>query len=629
MAESTKEQEWAVPLATAPWGLTSPDATERLQQYGPNQVAAERPHRAAALLRKFWGVIPWMLELAVVIDLVLGRWVEAGVIVALLVFNAAIGFLHEGRAQRALALLRQRLTVNARVLRDGRWQLIPAAGLVPEDMVRLRAGDIIPADVRLTDGGILVDQSVLTGESLPVERGSGEAVYSGSLVRRGEATGAVTATGARTYFGKTAELVVRAKAPPRTERVILKIAEYLGILVLVLAVVALVAMIVRGTPLSEMLPFGLLLLMSSVPVALPTMFTMTAALGARALTDDGVLVTRLSAIEDAASMNVLCLDKTGTITENRLTLERVEAFADSTTDEVLRLSAMASDEAAQDPIDLAILAAVRERGLSAGGQRLAYVPFDPATKRSEASIRQNEQLLRVVKVAPATIAELANAPWDSIAGNVARLSAGGARMLAVAAGAGAGLRLAGLIALADPPRPDSAAFIADLRKRGVRVLLVTGDGEATARAVAAKVGITGEVAPAGTIREDMDAQAAARYAIFAGVFPQDKFFLVQALQKAGHVVGMTGRRGERCACAAPGGRRHRRGAGDRRRQGGREPHSHQAGAGRDRPRDRRQPDDLSADAQLHARHDRAQVGEPFVHRPRRSSWRAPSSSTLY
>ena len=523
MAESTKEQEWAVPLATAPWGLTSPDATERLQQYGPNQVAAERPHRAAALLRKFWGVIPWMLELAVVIDLVLGRWVEAGVIVALLVFNAAIGFLHEGRA-----------------LRDGRWQLIPAAGLVPEDMVRLRAGDIIPADVRLTDGGILVDQSVLTGESLPVERGSGEAVYSGSLVRRGEATGVVTATGARTYFGKTAELVVRAKAPPRTERVILKIAEYLGILVLVLAVVALVAMIVRGTPLSEMLPFGLLLLMSSVPVALPTMFTMTAALGARALTDDGVLVTRLSAIEDAASMNVLCLDKTGTITENRLTLERVEAFADSTTDEVLRLSAMASDEAAQDPIDLAILAAVRERGLSAGGQRLAYVPFDPATKRSEASIRQNEQLLRVVKGAPATIAELANAPWDSIAGNVARLSAGGARMLAVAAGAGAGLRLAGLIALADPPRPDSAAFIADLRKRGVRVLLVTGDGEATARAVAAKVGITGEVAPAGTIREDMDAQAAARYAIFARVFPQDKFFLVQALQKAGHVVGMTG-----------------------------------------------------------------------------------------
>jgi H+-transporting ATPase len=522
-------------------GLTSPQAAALLRQYGPNAVAEARPHRIALLLRKFWGVIPWMLELAVIIDLILHRWVEAGVIAALLVFNATVSFLHEGRAQRALALLRQRLTVNARVRRDGRWQTLAADGIVPGDLVHLRAGDIVPADVRLADGILSVDQSVLTGESLPVESRAGSTAYSGALVRRGEATGVVTATGARTYFGKTAELVRAASAPPRTERLILKIARYLGALVMVLAIGACIAMLVQRTPLAEMLPFGLLLLMSSVPVALPAMFTLSSALGARALADEGILVTRLSAIEDAASMDVLCLDKTGTVTENRLTVEKLEPRAGLAADEALRLAALASDESTQDPIDLAILKAARERGLDvASASRASFVPFDPDTKRSEASVRQDDRLLRVIKGAPATVAELAGLAWDTIAEDVARLAADGARVLAVASGADSGLQLAGLIALADPPRADSAALIAELQKRGVRVLLVTGDGEATARAIAAKVGITGEVAPAGTIRDDLDPQAFARFAVFAHVFPQDKFFLVRALQRAGHVVGMTG-----------------------------------------------------------------------------------------
>ena len=522
-------------------GLSSDEAAALLQQHGPNAVAEARPRRLRVLLGKFWGLIPWMLELALLIDLILGRWVEAGVIGALLVFNAVISFLHEGRAQRAIALLRQRLTVNARVRRDGRWRLLAAAGIVPGDLLRLRVGDIVPADIHLTDGDILVDQSVLTGESLPVELHPGDTAYSGSLVSRGEAMGVVMATGAHTYFGKTAELVRAANAPPRTERLILKIARYLGALVMVLAIGAWVAMVIQGTPLAQMLPFGLLLLMSSVPVALPAMFSLSAALGARALADNGVLVTRLSAIEDAASMDVLCLDKTGTITENRLTVENVEPSAPTTAEEVLRFAALASDEATQDPIDLAILKAATERGIAVGSvQRLSFVPFDPGTKRSEVSVRQENQLLRVVKGAPATVAELADVPWAVITEQVGRLSANGARVLAVASGIGPGLRLAGLIALADPPRSDSAALIAELRSRGVRVLLVTGDGEATARAIAAKVGITGEVAPAGILHKDLDPEVAARFAVFARVFPQDKFFLVQALQKAGHVVGMTG-----------------------------------------------------------------------------------------
>ena len=522
-------------------GLSSTDAAKRLQEYGPNAVAPTAPRGVAALLAKFWGVIPWMLELAILLDMVLGRWIEALVIAALLVFNAFLGFLQESRAQRALALLRQRLTVNARVRRDGRWQTLPAANLVPDDLVHLRVGDVVPADIHLTDGQMLVDQSQLTGESLPVERGPGSTVYSGSLVSRGEATGVVSATGARTYYGITAELVRLAEPPRRLELLITGITKYLGALLLVLAVATIAAVVIRGMPLLDSLPLLLMLLIAAVPVALPAMFTMSAALGARMLAEKGILATRLSAIQDAAAMDVLLLDKTGTLTENRLTVGNLAPMAYTTSDELLRLAALASDEATQDPIDLAILEAARARGLLAGPWlRLSFVPFDPSTKRAEASVRQGDQVAHVVKGEPTTVAELAGVLWSQIADPVARLSADGSRVLAVATGAAGSLRLAGLIALSDPPRPDSAALIANLTKRGVRALLVTGDGEATAQAVATKVGITGEVAPVGTLHEGLDPEAAARFSIFPGVFPQDKFFLVQALQKAGHVVGMTG-----------------------------------------------------------------------------------------
>jgi H+-transporting ATPase len=528
-------------LASSPEGLTGAEAAGRLRQFGPNAVSAMRPRGAGALLRKFWGVVPWMLEAAMVLDLVLGRWVEAIVIAALLVFNALIGFMQEGRAQNALALLRQRLTVTARVRRDGRWQQLPSFQLVPGDLVRLRAGDVVPADVRLSDGLVQVDQSQLTGESLPVEQTAQSTVYAGSSVSRGEATGSVVATGARTYFGKTAELVRLAESPRRLELLIVKIAKWLAAMVVVLAIAVFAATVWRGTPLLDMLPFGLLLLVASVPVALPMMFTMSAALGARALAESGILVTRLSAIQDAAAMDVLCLDKTGTITENRLSVAKVEGSAGVAPDEVLRLGALACDEATQDPIDLAILKAARDKGLMEGAPpRLGFVPFDPGSKRSEVSITQNDRVVRILKGAPSAIAELTRTPWPAIAADVARLSADGSRVLAVATGSGADLRIAGLIALGDPPRSDSAALIADLRKQGIRVLLVTGDGEATARAVAGRVGITGEVAPAGTLGEKLDPAAAVRFEIFPGVYPQDKFFLIRALQKAGHVVGMTG-----------------------------------------------------------------------------------------
>jgi len=285
----------------------------------------------------------------------------------------------------------------------------------------------------------------------------------------------------------------------------------------------------------------LMLLVAAVPVALPAMFTMSSTLGARGLAENGILVTRLSAIEDAAAMDVLCLDKTGTLTENRLAVAHLAPRAPMTHDDLLRLAALASDDATQDPIDLAFLHAARMQALLASPPpRLSFEPFDPSIKRSEVSVRQGDEVMRILKGEPATVAELARVPWPEIRDDVARLSADGSRVLAVATGAGASLQLAGLIALSDPPRADSAALIADLKDRGVRVLLVTGDGEATARAVAARVGIAGEVAPEGTIREELDPEVAVRFSIFPRVFPKDKFLLVQALQRAGHIVGMTG-----------------------------------------------------------------------------------------
>lgn len=541
MTPALQHSTAAAPGPSSVEGLTSAEAAIRLACDGPNATPVPRGNGLKPILRRFWGVIPWMLELAIIIDLILGKWLEAGVIATLLVGNAVTGALQEGRAKNALALLRERLVIQIRVRRDGRWQMLAASDLVVDDVVRLRLGDVVPADILLIEGRIQADQSQLTGESQPVDLASGGTAHAGSFISRGEATGRVTATGTRTFFGKTAELVRTAEAPRRLEALLMRIAAALGVVVLGLAVVACGAMIARGVPLAEMLPFGVMLLMSSVPVMLPTMFTITAALGARALADKGILVTRLAAIQDAASMDVLCLDKTGTLTENRLAVERVVPFGPTSEGDLLRWAAMASDEATQDRIDLAILKAAAKRGVSPQDvQRTGFQPFHPDTKRSEATFQMAEQVLHVVKGAPKTVAELAQVPWPSVEDAVARLAAEGARVLAIAAATDGPLRLTGFVCLSDPARTDAAALIDSLHRRGLRTILVTGDGEGTARAIAHRVGITGKVAPPGILHEGQDPAVIARYAIFPGVYPQEKFYLVQALQNAGHVVGMTG-----------------------------------------------------------------------------------------
>jgi H+-transporting ATPase len=535
-SEGTKP---GMPETSALPGLTSAEARQRLLQYGPNMVAEDRPHPWLLLLHKFWAPVPWMLEATIVLQFALGKSSEAVIIAVLLVFNAVLGFAQEHRANNALALLRQRLAIQVRVLRDRVWQLTAAQELVPGDVVHLRMGDLAPADIRLLDGQLLLDQSALTGESLPVDAGPGAILHAGAIVKRGEASGEVTATGAHTYFGKTAELVRSAKTASHLETLIVTIVKYLVTLDAVLVAALLLYSWISGIAISEILPFALILLVASVPIALPATYTVATALGALELAKNGVLVTRLSAIEEAAAMDVLASDKTGTITQNRLALSALHAYPPCSDDQLLRWAALACDHATQDPIDLAILDAAQSRGLLAGlPQRLDYIPFDPETKRSEAHYRENGEDLHVLKGAPRMIAALTGGP--EIAADVERLGADGSRVLAIAAGIGSGgLKLAGLVALQDPPRNDSSELIRNLHELGVRVLMVSGDGPATARAVAEKVGIGGRVcAP-----EDFDAalqHGALDYDVYARVLPEDKYRLVQALQRSGHVVGMSG-----------------------------------------------------------------------------------------
>ncbi len=530
------------PAASAtkpPVGLSSAEAQQRLEQYGPNAVAEERRSPLLAFLSKFWDPVPWMLEAAIILEAILRKKDEAIIIAALLVVNAVLSFLQESRANRALELLRSRLAVRARVRRDGRWQQVPAEALVPGDVIHLRMGDLSPADVRLAEGQVLLDQSALTGESLPVEAGTGAQAYAGSVVKRGEATGEVAATGSNTYFGKTAELVRTARTVSHLQTIIFTIVKYLVAVDATLVAALLLYALFAGLSMTDVIPFVLILLVASVPVALPATFTLATALGARELARSGVLVTRLSAIEEAAAMDILASDKTGTITENRLAVADLRPLAPHRELDLLRAAALACDEATQDPIDLAVLAAARARSaLADTPQRLQFIPFDPATKRSEAVFQDGTGQLRVAKGAVQAVASLcAHAP--DLDADVAHLAAKGYRILAVAAGGADDMSVLGLLALQDPPRADSKDLIDNLRALGVRVVMVTGDDLATAQAVAAQVGVGDRACPPEVLHGEGNANLT-DCDVFARVFPEDKFHLVQALQRKGHVVGMTG-----------------------------------------------------------------------------------------
>ena len=518
-------------------GLTSDEARRRLEKFGPNAMpdTALQPLRMA--LEKFWAPVPWMLEAAIVLELVLGKYVEAWIIAGLLVFNAALGLFQESRAQATLAALKSRLALNASVRRDGAWKTMPAAGLVPGDVVRLSLGAVVAADVSLTEGEVLLDQSMLTGESMPIEAGAGVQTYAGALVKRGEAVAEVTATGARTKFGRTAELVRTAHVVSSQQKAVLRVVRNLAgfngvVIVLLVAYAWFLTM-----PLDEIIPLVLTAVLASIPVALPATFTLAAALGASALAKLGVLPTRLSAVDEAASMGVLCADKTGTLTRNALTVTTVRAMPGFDEAHVLALAALASSDGGQDPVDGAIRTAAAGKAVSDAPRLIKFAAFDPAKKMSEATATDatgNPQ--RIVKGASAVVIGLAQpSPTASPVAN--ELEAKGFRVLAVAAGPPSAMKLAGLIALSDPPRPDSAALVSELHGLGVRTVMVTGDAPATAAIVAKAVGLDGAICPPGPIPDTVHPE---QFAVFAGVMPEDKYKLVKAFQKGGHTIGMCG-----------------------------------------------------------------------------------------
>jgi H+-transporting ATPase len=517
-------------------GLTSDEARRRLAANGTNAVQDVVQHPIYRALKKLWAPALWMLEAAVLLQLALGEYVEASAIAVLLVFNAGLGFFQEGRAQATLEALKSRLAVTASARRDGVWKTLSAAELVQGDVVKVSLGAVVPADVRLIDGSVLVDQSMLTGESLPIEAGPGFETYAGALIRRGEAVAEIIATGARTKFGRSAELIRIAHVESTEQKAIFRVVRNLALFNGGVTILLIVYAVHLAMPLAQIAPLVLVAALASIPVALPSMFTLAATVGARAVARRGVLPTRLSALDEAAGMDVLCADKTGTLTRNELAVTVCHAMPGFDEAQIMAMATLASSDGGADPLDAAIRGASQPTNV-ARWKLVTFTPFDPTRKMSEAAaIDTKGKPMRIVKGAFAVVAAIAESSPPAAA-IVEELQGKGFRVLAVAVGSAEPLCIAGVIALSDPPRKDSAALVAQLQGMGVRTVMVTGDGPVTAQVVAEAVGITGPICATVPLPRDIRAE---EFGVFAGVLPEDKYALVQAFQRGGHVVGMCG-----------------------------------------------------------------------------------------
>jgi H+-transporting ATPase len=539
-------------LDSSPDGLTQAEAEKRLAQYGPNEIAEKKTNELLKFLSYFWGPIPWMIEAAVILSAAARHWPDFGIILLLLLANAVVGFWEEHQAGNAIAALKATLAIKARVKRDGKWVNPAARELVPGDAIRLRLGDIVPADARLLDGDeISVDQSALTGESMPATRKSGEAVFSGSIVRRGEIDALVYATGGKTYFGKTAELVETAVTVSHFQKAVLKIGNYLIILALVLVAVIIGLGVYRGEPILTVLQFALVLTVAAIPVAMPTVLSVTMAVGARLLAKKQAIVSKLVAIEELAGVDVLCADKTGTLTQNKLTLGEPFCLDAVTATDLILAGALASQAANNDTIDLAVLGGLKDKQALKPYQVTHFTPFDPVHKRTEATVKGADgKTFKVTKGAPQVILALsanAAAVKSAVDKAVDDFAARGFRALGVARADGDGKwRLLGILPLFDPPRVDAKSTGATAAEMGVKIKMVTGDALAIAREMAKTLGMGANILDANTLGDAKSEETAAVAKTiedadgFAQVFPEHKFHIVDVLQKHGHIVGMTG-----------------------------------------------------------------------------------------
>jgi len=539
-------------LESSPDGLTQAEAQKRLAQYGPNELVEQKTNLLLKFLGYFWGPIPWMIEVAVILSGVVRHWPDFFIILLLLVTNAVVAFWEERQAGNEIAALKAKLAIKARVIRDGKWINPAARELVPGDVIRLRLGDVVPADARLLSGDeVSVDQSALTGESLPASRKSGDAVFSGSIIRRGEIGALVYATGGKTYFGKTAQLVQEALTVSHFQKAVLKIGNYLIILAVALVAVIIGFAIYRGDKILETLQFALVLTVAAIPVAMPTVLSVTMAVGARLLAKKQAIVSRLVAIEELAGVDVLCADKTGTLTQNKLTLGDPFSVNNIPAEQIILSAALASREENNDTIDFAVLGGVKNKEELKNYQVVHFMPFDPVHKRTEATVKAKDgKTFKVSKGAPQVILALsANVGSINAAAEKAvnDFAARGFRSLGVARAEGDGpWQFLGVLPMFDPPREDAKATIATALTMGVKIKMVTGDALAIAKETAKTLGMGTNILDAKMLGDSKKQESAEviesieKADGFAEVFPEHKFHIVDVLQKRDHIVGMTG-----------------------------------------------------------------------------------------
>jgi H+-transporting ATPase len=529
-------------------GLDEAEAESRLARFGPNSIEEKHRSVVAQLLAFFWGPIPWMIEGAALLSALARRFEDLAIIGTMLLLNAAVGFWQEFKADTAIQALKARLALSARVLRSGTWRELPASELVPGDVVLVRLGNIVPADLKLRgDGFLSVDQSALTGESLPVDKKDGDECYSGSIVRMGEMKGLVTATGMRSYFGRTARMVESAETRSHFQKAVLKIGNFLIVITISLVILILVVAMFRKAPLVETLLFALILTVAAIPVALPAVLSVTMAAGAARLARMRAIVSRLVSIEELAGMDLLCSDKTGTLTKNELTAGDPILIDARDSDELLLSAALASRAEGGDALDGAVLAALGDAKQLDGWETTRFVPFDPVRKRTEAEVQRDGASFRVTKGAPQVVLGLCaldDAAKKRVQESVDALARTGYRTLGVARSDSAGTwRFLGLLPLFDPPRDDAAATIDAASQMGLSVRMITGDNAAIAREIARKLHLGANIAVAKDAFEASgagDPAAVEHVDGFAEVFPEHKFEIVKRLQARGHIVGMTG-----------------------------------------------------------------------------------------
>ncbi|WOO39592.1 plasma-membrane proton-efflux P-type ATPase [Rubellicoccus peritrichatus] len=541
-------------LKTSSNGLTNEEVANRIKDCGPNELELNKQSALKQILGYFWGPIPWMIEIAAILSLINKDWADFVIILALLLINGVIGFWQEHKASNALDALKSQLALKARVKRDGSYADIPARELVPGDIIRIRLGDVIPADVKLIEGDYLsIDQAALTGESLPVNRKTGDIGYSGSVVKQGEMEALVTATGANTFFAKTAKLVESAGAVSHFQKAVLHIGNFLIIVALVLCALLVVVQLGRGESFIEVLQFVLILAVASIPVAMPAVLSITMALGALELSKKKAIVSRLQAIEEMAGIDILCSDKTGTLTQNKIKLGEPVLFDTKDANELTLAGALASKEENNDAIDLAVIAGLPSKEILAEYTLVKFTPFDPVSKRTEARLKTADgKTTEVSKGAPQVIFDLCGLDGETLKRaeqNVNELAGKGFRTLGVAQKDNSRWRFLGILSLFDPPREDSAETIAQAKEHGIAVKMVTGDNTAIASEISGQLGMGTHIQPAGDFFNEGDdpgnlppdkAAAIETADGFAEVFPEHKYGIVKALQERGRIVGMTG-----------------------------------------------------------------------------------------